>query len=423
MRISGLTKSSGAAGTRIGARVTWEESDRGPLDLFFETGAEFGEDLNPEANAFLLAAIFPAFRGGERRLRIEGAICPRLSEGLETVMRLQNAWHGPGRLPVAIEPAGGWRPALRGRDRAGLFLTAGVDSLHTLWWNRGNYPDDHPAAFRDAISIEAISFSEDTPSPRNLDVTRRQRRAVAAIAAETRLTTILVRSNIRALEPDNDRVAEESFSCLLACVAHAFSRRLTAVSLAAGLDLGRIIPWGTHPLLDPNYCSSSLEFRQEGWTLDRLSKIRRIAGWKAALENMMVCFEGPLPDGRFNCGRCEKCVRTMMGLLIAGKLDGATSFPTVAITPEVLDRLEMGYHLDFLPSFWAPFVEPLKARGREDLSRAVGRLVARSRRHQRWLDERDWKGRVRRFDRKHLGGVLLRASRRLRGGSAAVRSS
>lgn len=106
---------------------------------------------------------------------------------------------------------------------------------------------------------------------------------------------------------------------------------------------------------------------------------------------------------------------TRVGLLAAGGPAGTEAFPDQQITPEMLDDLELIHHLRFLPNFWSPFVEPLRALDREDLARAVERIAVRARRKERWLEEHDWKGTVRKFDRKHLGGALLRVSRRLRG--------
>jgi hypothetical protein len=400
--------------TQMVASIAWEDCPREPLELFFETDADLAGDFEPQANAFLLAGILPAFRNRERRLSIEGSVCPLLCEGLETVMSLQRAWYGRGR-EVAIEPSRGRRPSIRGPARAGMYFTGGVDSLHTLWWNRRNYPPGHPSVFRDAIYVEGLSFPEEIASARNQDVTQRQRRAVAAIAADCDLSVLPLRSNIRMLEPDNVFVAREGLSCLLASMAHVFCGRLTSVSFAAALDLQSLVPWGTHPLLDANYASTAIEFRQEDWTLERQTKIQHIVSWKPALQHMMVCLEGPLSDGRLNCGQCEKCVRTMVGLLAAGRLAGTEAFLCQGITPETLDGLELIHHLRFLPNFWSPFVEPLRALGREDLAQAVERLVARARRKERWLEERDWKGAVRKFDRKRLGGVLLRTTRRIRG--------
>src|SRR5262249_59102310 len=41
--------------------------------------------------------------------------------------------------------------------------------------------------------------------------------------------------------------------------------------------------------------------------------------------SLRVCWENP--DGAYNCGRCEKCLRTMINLLIAGALDRCPTFP------------------------------------------------------------------------------------------------
>jgi hypothetical protein len=399
--------------------VTWEDTDRPPLDVFFEVDSRIAPELEPDANALLLAGILPAFRNGERRLRIDGDVCPLLCEGLETAMTLQRSWYGGSRRTVVIEAAGR-RASPRRSARAGLFLTGGVDSVHALWWNRGAFPSEHPAAFRDAVTVEGLSFPEATPSARNQDVTRRQGAAVAAVASESGLEVVGVRTNIRLLEPDPDFLAREGLSVLLASVGHALSRRTTYVSFGAVLDRTTLIPRGSHPLLDACFCSSALEFRQEDWTIDRLTKIRRIAGWRAAVENLMVCFEGPLADGRLNCGQCEKCLRTVAGLWIAFGRPEAPSFPEGALTAEAIDRIEPAHHLDILPDFWSQFVEPFRTMGRRDLSRACRRLADRARRRLLRSEGRGWTGAARRFDREHLHGVVRRAARRIRGVSGAV---
>jgi hypothetical protein len=49
-----------------------------------------------------------------------------------------------------------------------------------------------------------------------------------------------------------------------------------------------------------------------------------ICGSELALENLRVCLA---PGDAYNCGRCEKCVRTMIPLELAGKLASSKVFP------------------------------------------------------------------------------------------------
>jgi hypothetical protein len=60
-------------------------------------------------------------------------------------------------------------------------------------------------------------------------------------------------------------------------------------------------------------------------------------------------------------------------------------------------------------------VEPLRQRGEHAIARVLERRLVAARRLEKWHAERDWRGRLRRIDRRFLGGTVLRVSRRLRG--------
>ncbi|HET9793382.1 MAG TPA: hypothetical protein VFS34_02885, partial [Thermoanaerobaculia bacterium] len=64
---------------------------------------------------------------------------------------------------------------------------------------------------------------------------------------------------------------------------------------------------------------------------------------------------------------------------------------------------------------------PLRAAGRDDLSRAVVEKLRERDAARRWHADRNWSGRLRRADRRWLGGRLARAyraARRKQGGPA-----
>src|SRR5699024_11726423 len=55
----------------------------------------------------------------------------------------------------------------------------------------------------------------------------------------------------------------------------------------------------------------------------RWRRVENIAHSQLALDTLQVCFHTDEPT---NCGRCEKCLRTMTSLTAAGALDNATTF-------------------------------------------------------------------------------------------------
>jgi hypothetical protein len=54
----------------------------------------------------------------------------------------------------------------------------------------------------------------------------------------------------------------------------------------------------------------------DGASDGRVDKINLVAEWPEALAHLRVCWEGHDPDR--NCGRCEKCVRTILGFRANG---------------------------------------------------------------------------------------------------------
>ncbi|HKB70681.1 MAG TPA: hypothetical protein VKH46_07540 [Thermoanaerobaculia bacterium] len=414
MRIGGVSLARNGDRVALSARVEWEESGRPPFELTFTSRGTGADVLGADPHPFLLASVVPAWRSGERRIAVEGAVCPRLRDGIAAVQRLLSAWWKRDRPPAALEPSDGFRPFAGRRERSALFLTGGVDSLHLLRKNRQAFPAGHPASFRDAISIRSMSFAEEVPTPRAGDLARRHAKAVAEIAARNDLEVVEIDGNFRILG-GVVLAGPQDQGALLASAAHAFAQRIGSASIAATLDAGALHRWGTHPLLDPLFSSSGVEIRHEEFRPGRSEKIAEIAGWDVARRHLQVCFEGPLPDGESNCGRCEKCLRTMTALAALGVLDDFAAFGGRRVTPEAIESMTFGYSPENFALYWAPLVPLLERGGAGRIAAAVRAKIAEARRIERWHRDAGWKGKLRRLDRGLLGGTLQRVTQRWRG--------
>jgi hypothetical protein len=281
-----------------------------------------------------------------------------------------------------------------------------------------NFPSDHPASLKTAIIVPNFGVRlEAVSAPRAAAFLSRQKNAVARIASLAGLRLVSVWASKGELG-ENEAFADTcSHSGHLGAAAHLLSPIVDSVTIAPSYDFAHLVPWGSHPLIDVSYTSSAMAIHQTGWGLSREERIATVARWEEALPYLIVCSEGPLETGMLNCGRCEKCLRTMIALLFAGALGEAISFPIREIDAASIQGLALRRELIF---FWQSFPEPLRRLGRDDLARVVEDVVARARKKAAWFDDRGWKGAMRRFDRKHLGGRLLDARRRLRGGPAAT---
>jgi len=413
LRIERFRTERRAESVRRAATVIWEDSSRPDFELFFEADVSREADVSDSGNAFLLAAAVAASLHGERRLRIAMPICPRLAGGIRTALAILRAWHGPDRSDPGIEAIAESPGAARRVRGAALWLTAGIDSLYTLHENRRIFPPDHPLSFRTAIYVPHLNFPGGEEIARALDLARRQIAAVRSVAAQADLDLVVVGSNQRHLEPDVAFPGREALGALLAATAHFLASGVGSGTIAASFNAAELMPYGSHPLLDPLYSSADLPIRHHGWGPTRLEKIRAIADWPL-IRHVFVCFEGPLAGPAANCGRCEKCLRTMTGFIAAGARGGLSAFPFDDVTPSMIRAAPSGYWPLLFMHSWAPLQAPLRDAGRRDLAEAVRLRVKEAARDGTRAEGRDWRGLARNLDRRFFRGAGIRLHESLR---------
>ena len=389
------------------ARVEWEDGPRPAGDVIFETASEFAEEFIASPEAFAVVCALQARRDRERRIRVEAPLCPRLREGLDQAFAVLNSWFPTGS-PVPRVEAPAFAVRYPPAARAAVLVSGGVDSARLILANRKALPRRHPRAFRDAIFLYGAVNRADVPPSALANLVERQRRCVEGLCRLTGLRLLPVFLDIEALGDERSFVLGQGHGARLASAGHLF-RSLSSVSIASSYFAGELFPWGSHPLLDPCLASSSLEVRHEGIHLRRLEAVRALADRPEALRYLMVCGEAPVDA--VNCGRCEKCLRTLLEIDLAGVLAAATTFPSREIRPDDLDAL---FPQPSVIPYWRDLARALGEAGRRELSRAADRVAGRAERYRAWVEERGFRGRIRRFDRIHLAGRLTAARRALR---------
>lgn len=365
-----LNRQHGSA--RLGATVEWEESERAPLQLFIEVEGAWSAHATPNANALMLLCAIPAAESGEKRLRIDGAISPTLEDGLLTSMCILRRWYGWPATPLKIEcQAREPRPPASGATTAQL-LSGGLDSLCTLARNRRLYAREHPWSVTVgvlALGFDLEGFFKGSEADRTVDVATR---ALQRIAAEAGVELVRLRTNALDLDRAGALWVNKWHGAALSSLVHLLDSRIGRLLIASTYDAEHLGPWGSHPLLDGNYSSESLTVVHDALRLSRLEKACEIMDWPVAIENIRVCLV-PADGTHLNCGRCEKCLRTMVALMVCGRLDQTGAFAARSVDADALRNVRIlnGY----TASCWRDLAPGLEAIGRRDLAAAVrGRL-------------------------------------------------
>jgi len=312
------------------------------------------------------------------------------------------------------------------RERTGFFFSGGVDSLATLRANRLNFPLEHPGSIKDGILAYGFDVRSEKSFEELVD-------SMSDLISETGVTLIPVFSNLYTHYlhlDDNWRLWSFQYQgAAISTAAHLFTKRLNLVHINSSFDIPYcLLPCGSHPLLDPNFSSYDMRIHHDGITLSRLAKTRLIAGWDLGLQCIRVC-NHPEP-GMLNCGKCSKCVPTMLALLALGMLDQCQAFPNNDVSEELVMKMGLtDATFPFIPELIAPLVE----KGYHDLARAVEyRIDSYLKGHKNYHDliraveyridnylkghkngKKGWKNKIRKLDQEYLNCNLARFKRLL----------
>lgn len=369
MKITNMESVVTETGKRVSAVLRWEDSDRPEQEIYVETDYPFAAHLRCNPHAFLTAAVVPALRFGERRVAIEAEIDPMLVGGLEQILRLLRGWYsryGAAYNLPQIETGLKAEPEpITAPPNAAFLMSGGIDSLATLRSNRLTFPLPHPRAFQTAVIIQGLQPEVD-------DVFTDLFTSLKPLTEEAGVSLMPVRSNIRYIYDNWPFWADEFEAAVFAAIIHAFAPHISSLTIGTTYNEPYLHPHGSHPLLDHHYSTTDMTVIHDDITLSRLEKTAMLADWDLALHNMRVC---NFPDNGdvLNCGRCEKCARTMLALTVLDKLAESRAFAANDISADLVNTAVQLDKTSY--PFYPELVRPLRQSGRPDLADAVQRKL------------------------------------------------
>jgi hypothetical protein len=305
--------------------------------------------------AFGSALLVPALAAG-RPLRLAGSPCETWAANL---MRLTEAcrtlWYPAAAGPLVV-PGPPAAPGPAGPSV--LCFSGGVDAFHTL------------LAGGQAIDTLALVVGYDVP------VADRGRAAavtglLTAVAAETGCRGIVMATNLRRHPLVRATPWLRAFAGPLAAIGHLLGPEAGRILISSDGLAFEHPEIGSRPTTDPLFGSAALAVEHVAPGVTRLEKIRAIAAEPIVRRHLRVCWKNV--GDRLNCGRCEKCVRTMLALDACGTLCRFPSFDHGRGLTAAIDELPA------VDGVTVTFYRELLASGLSSSSAAaVRRLLERS---------------------------------------------
>lgn len=374
VRVEPVTQGAARLSCRLDVRGGPRPPDLPPR-VWYEIPADaVGEPPLAAADPFLPLLTVAAMKRGIPRVVLDGPVSPRLLETVPRIMDIFVRWGEATGIPmrrVVIE--GQPMPAVRRGTASGAFFSGGVDSFFTLLRNRDRYPPTDCRHVRHLIVLHGFDVPLDAP------LFQEVQEQAEATAHEMGARVVVLRTNARAALRGVDW-NHFAHGPMLAGAALALSGLLHTMFVASGRAfLEPIKPTASHFAVDPLWSTEAMELVHDGAETTREDKVRRVVASPVALRYLRVCWENP--GGAYNCGKCEKCLRTMVELHLWGALGRAERLPD-RLDPAVFAKLIVRR-----PDYWERLLERIQAPDQDparwvEIRAAIELALGRWRRQQ-----------------------------------------
>jgi hypothetical protein len=201
----------------------------------------------------------------------------------------------------------------QGEASTACLFSRGVDSWYSALTNLQK-PDPRRPRLTHLVYVPSIDFMySDENRGRSIAATRRA-------AEDVSCELVVLETNLRHFTERFQHFGI-TFGSVLSAIGLALG--FSHVVLASSVPIGEPNRSGSHPALDPLWSTERTAIVHDGAETRRIDKARVLAEHREALTNLKVCFAA---DTERNCGRCDKCLITMIELHVAGVLDACPAF-------------------------------------------------------------------------------------------------
>lgn len=338
-----------------------EYSDLTTEEYWFDIPNQYG--FSKSGNPWL-AILLPLAASIGENLAIPLPVDRQLLLGAHSIVRLWHHWR-PKMAIISID-AQIQDDATPSARATASFFSAGVDSTFTVL----RRPD-----VKNWITVQGF----DMPVTKT-DEFRQHCERLSRIAVDFGASFIPAATNIRETRWKEAHWEIISHGPALAAVALIFEDHFQEVLIPASYDYTCLDPWGSHPLSDPLFSTHRTRLIHEGTAYTRTEKIEYLTTSDRALNELHVCYRGSDATGQdhTNCGRCEKCYRTMIALDIFGKLDQAKLFNRSTFQIPRISKIYVSHALD--EKFFISLEQTAIEHDRRDIAAQIAKCMRTSRR-------------------------------------------
>jgi hypothetical protein len=305
--------------------------------IYFSVASDKRSAVANDASPFAAALLIPSMKVGED-LIIKGSISKQLYSGMHEIMDEVLGWGiHLKRIKIKVDTL---TEDTHKAQKTASFFTGGVDSFYTYL----KHKNDTEKSDRIDSFILVRGFDIDLSEN---DIWSVALKNIEAVAKEEQVEMVAVESNVRQVvipilsdKDDWENPWDYIHGGCLAAVGLFLRKKYARIYIPSTYSDSEQRPRGTSPTIDKHWAAEKLSFLHDGTEATRLNKVCwQIAKSPVALKYLRVCFMNSV--GEYNCGTCDKCLRTMVNLYIAGVLKKSGTFPNTLDLQLIADVIPM----------------------------------------------------------------------------------
>lgn len=373
MLITDVRKSGSPGGAqKLTAAVSWTTPIPRDFDLYFRFENAPGE-IGASADPFLVSFLIAAMILGED-LEVRGPVDPELVGRIEKdIIPLLRRWF-PSLHAIELKCPDLQAPPSRTADAGGVTgFSGGLDALYTTVRHRERLNWLLAAQGFDIRDFQTLEW-------------RKVFGDITVAAAPFGRPLIEASTNVREIghyqvlrpfdgniHPDVYRIGPNGpiapFMVALARCMMPFCSRFL-ISSTEPYEL--LYPYGSHPLLDPMFSTSQQDIQHIGCEFGRIEKLEYLKeACPECLQHLRVCWRAS--PRKPNCGRCEKCLRTLAEARLAGAEALIDSFDA----PIDFNEMKLLTPGQIQMPYWEELATRAAAQGDHEIARAAEVVLGR----------------------------------------------
>ena len=292
---------------QITCKIIIERDGRKINSLWYKLPAKFSPCLSNNFDPFVVATIFSAMQFSAD-LVVHGTVSPSLIDNLAEFQDIWQTWVPDKYTKIDIIPDREQEPdPIRKPQDAVLAFSGGADGCFTAWRHHNRSCGRLNKNIHAGVFIHG--FDIPLEEKESFEVAKKH---ASLLLESLGIIIIPIVTNFQKLGQNWGYSHGAGLASCLMLLQNRYSYGL----IGSSAPYDKINPWGSNPLTDRLLSNTFFKVVYDGASFMRHEKIAEISKWPEVNSYLRVCWEGKHFDK--NCGKCEKCIRTILSFRITG---------------------------------------------------------------------------------------------------------